>query len=124
VWCKKPATKLGKFLGDCEVAWTKTSKAVYLHHHVWDGANRETERGPTLHPAQKPVELMRWCIQRLRLKPGSTILDPYMGSGATGVAAVLEGHNFIGIEIDPEYHAIARRRIRAAAALESSQCVT
>jgi hypothetical protein len=55
-------------------------------------------KGRVAHPTQKPVALMRWCIERLKLKPGATILDPYMGSGSTGVAAVELGFNFIGIE--------------------------
>jgi site-specific DNA-methyltransferase (adenine-specific) len=114
VWCKKPASKLGKFLGDCELAWMKGGHGVYLFHHVWDGVCRDTEVGQHLHPSQKPVALMRWCIGKLKLKPGSTILDPYMGSGSTGVAAVELGFNFVGIEVDPDYLKSARRRINAA----------
>lgn len=113
VWCKKPSGNLGKFLGDCEVAWAKPSKAVYLFHHVWMGCVRQSESGKTLHPTQKPVALMRWCIQKLKLKPGSTIIDPYMGSGSTAVAALLEGHRFIGVEIDRDHFETARRRIKA-----------
>jgi site-specific DNA-methyltransferase (adenine-specific) len=116
VWCKKRANKLGKFLGDCEMAWNKTSKATYLFHHEWDGLIRESERGKSLHPTQKPVALMRWCLQRLNLKPGATVFDPYMGSGTVGIAAAELGLHYIGCEIDPEYHAIARRRIAAASA--------
>ena len=63
---------------------------------------------------------MRWCIERLKLKPGTPIIDPYMGSGTTGVAAVQLGHPFIGVEFDPTYHAIARRRIDAALALRET----
>jgi len=114
VWCKKRDNQIGKFLGDCEVAWFRPGKAVYLFHHVWNGFDRASDRGRALHPTQKPVALMRWCIERLKLKPGATILDPYMGSGPVGIAAVQLGFNFIGIEIDPEYHAIAKRRIAEA----------
>ena len=114
VWCKKRAPNLGKFLSDCEVAWMRGGHGVYLFHHEWHGFMRESERGPTLHPTQKPVALMRWCIERLRLKPGSTICDPYMGSGSTGVAAVQLGHHFIGAELDAEYFAIAKARIDEA----------
>lgn len=115
VWCKKADKELGKFLGDCEVAWAKPSKAVYLYRHGWNGHNRESERGcVTLHPTQKPVALMRWCIERLKLKPGSTILDPYAGSGPVGVAAVQLGFSYIGVEIDPAYFKIAKARIKAA----------
>jgi DNA modification methylase len=66
------------------------------------------------HPTQKPIGLMRWCIERLKLNPGATILDPFMGSGSTGVAAIKMGFHFIGIECNPAYFAIAESRIRSA----------
>lgn len=65
------------------------------------------------HPTVKPVALMRWLI-RLIAPPGGTVLDPFMGSGTTGVAAVQEGRFFVGIELDPEYHRIAQARIAHA----------
>ncbi len=65
------------------------------------------------HPTVKPVELAKHFI-RLHTKRGQTVLDPFMGSGTTGVACVQTGRNFIGIEIDPEYHGIAKRRIAEA----------
>jgi len=89
------------------------------------GANKWTEqdkrrgegvtRAPSRnhHPTVKPTELMRYLC-RLVAAPGALILDPYCGSGSTGRAAALEGVRFIGIEINPEYCAIARKRIAAA----------
>jgi DNA modification methylase len=70
------------------------------------------ESGPRTnhHPTVKPIDLMAY-LARLITPPNGTILDPFMGSGSTGVAAVREGFNFIGIEINPEYAEIARRRI-------------
>lgn len=65
------------------------------------------------HPTEKPVQLAGHFI-RLHSRPGDTILDPFMGSGTTGVACVQTGRNFIGIEIDPTYFAIAERRIKEA----------
>jgi DNA modification methylase len=65
------------------------------------------------HPTVKPVALMRWLI-RLIVPPGGTVLDPFMGSGTTGVAAVQEGRFFVGIEREPEYHRIAQARIAHA----------
>lgn len=62
------------------------------------------------HPTVKPVELMRWLV-RLVTPHGGVVLDPFMGSGTTGVAALAEGSRFVGIEQSPEYLAIARRRI-------------
>jgi len=67
------------------------------------------------HPTPKPIEFMLKLIERLT-RPGDTILDPFMGSGTTGVACMKLGRNFIGIERDPGYFAIAQRRIAAAQA--------
>jgi len=63
------------------------------------------------HPTVKPTDLMRYLC-RLVTPAGGTVLDPFMGSGSTGKAAVLEGFQFIGIELDPVYAAIAEARIR------------
>ncbi len=63
------------------------------------------------HPTVKPTDLMRYLC-RLVTPPGGVVLDPFMGSGSTGKAAVLEGFSFVGIEREPEYHAIAEARIR------------
>jgi DNA modification methylase len=64
------------------------------------------------HPTVKPTELMRYLC-RLITPPGGTVLDPFNGSGSTGKAAVLEGFNYVGIELNPEYVAIAEARIKA-----------
>ena len=66
--------------------------------------------GKTGHPAEKPVDLMQHLC-KLITPPNGTVLDPFCGSGSTGVAAVREGFNFIGIELNPEYAEIAKRRI-------------
>ena len=65
------------------------------------------------HPSPKPIEYMKKLVDRISEK-GDTILDPFMGSGTTGVACVQTGRNFIGIEIDPTYFAIAEKRIKDA----------
>lgn len=75
-------------------------------HHL--GANH--------HPTVKPTELMTWLV-KLVTPPGGTVLDPFMGSGSTGRGAVLGGVDFIGIEMDAEYAAIAAERIRAISPL-------
>jgi site-specific DNA-methyltransferase (adenine-specific) len=66
------------------------------------------------HPTQKPVAVMRFTIDAVHVPPGGVILDPYMGSGSTGVAAVQMRHPFIGVEIDPRYFDIACKRIAEA----------
>ena len=75
------------------------------------------QRGKTerrnVHPTVKPVAVMRW-LTRLVTPPGGVVLDPYSGSGTTGVAAALEGFDFIGCELSTEYVEIARARIAHA----------
>ena len=72
-------------------------------------------KGTRSHPTQKPLELMMWCIQQAKYWDiPQTILDPFMGSGTTGVACQELGRNFIGIEINEKYFEIAKRRINQA----------
>lgn len=78
------------------------------------GNERTTSRA-NIHPTVKPTDLMRYLC-RLVTPPGGVVLDPFMGSGSTGKAAMLEGFRFIGIEREAEYVAIARARIEAVAA--------
>lgn len=75
--------------------------------------NRGLQLRKNFHPTVKPTALMRYLV-RLVTPPGGTVLDPFMGSGSTGRGAVLEGFNFVGIEMTPEYMPIARARIDAA----------
>ncbi len=67
----------------------------------------------TGHPSQKPNKLLVELIEKFT-NPGDLILDPFMGSGTTGVACVQTGRRFVGIEIDPNYYAIAEKRIKEA----------
>lgn len=69
--------------------------------------------GRSWHPTAKPVELLRWLVATYT-EPGELILDPFMGSGPTGVAAVELGRRFVGVEMEPGYHAIAEQRINEA----------
>jgi len=79
----------------------------------------QSERRNT-HPTVKPVSLMRWLV-RLITPPGGTVLDPFTGSGTTGVAAVLEGARFIGCELSAEFAELARARIAHAADEDDDQ---
>ena len=93
---------------DGELAYTSESGAlrIFTQNRValmLEGAE---------HPTQKPIEVMKWSLQQF--DDARTILDPFMGSGTTGVAAVKLGRRFTGIEIDPGYFDIACRRIEAA----------
>jgi DNA modification methylase/transcriptional regulator with XRE-family HTH domain len=78
-------------------------------------ASKDDRDDGNTHPTVKPTDLMRYLC-RLVTPPGGVVLDPFMGSGSTGKAALLEGFGFIGIEREAAYHAIAERRIRQAAA--------
>lgn len=77
---------------------------------IYSNGNNHNE-----HPSQKPLALMEWLVATYS-NPGDLILDPFMGSGTTGVAAVKLGRKFIGIEIDEGYFEIAKRRISEALA--------
>lgn len=93
-----------------ELAWSDFGCGARFKVHVWDGGMRagDPSNRTFVHPAQKPVEVMRWC---LGLAPPGIILDPFMGSGTTLVAAKQLGRRAIGIEISPEYCAIAVKRL-------------
>jgi DNA modification methylase len=97
---------------DCELAWTNLPKAVRRIYWRWNGMIRRGD-DVRVHPTQKPVGVMKWCIEHLP-ETAYTILDPFAGSGTTGVAAVLMGRKFIGIERDPEHFESMCRRIEDA----------
>jgi site-specific DNA-methyltransferase (adenine-specific) len=111
VWDKRPGIEDMKWSrSDAELAFFSGSKTVKTFRYLWHGLCRESEVGVHLHPTQKPVALMRWC---LAMVPGADlILDPFMGSGTTLVAAKLEGRRAIGIEINKRYCEVAKERLR------------
>lgn len=99
---------------DVEFAWHSKRGASRIFNFKWKGiasvkAGEEVRRD---HPTQKPIGLMVWCVQQAG--DGETVLDPFMGSGTTGVACARLGRKFIGIEIEPRYFDIACRRISEA----------
>jgi site-specific DNA-methyltransferase (adenine-specific) len=77
---------------------------------VWDIPGSHSTPRANVHPTVKPIDLMRWLV-RLVTPPGGIVLDPFAGSGTTGIAAHLEGARFIGIEREAEYAEIARARL-------------
>ena len=78
------------------------------------GAGARVDQVRNIHPTVKPIKLMRWCCRLIGGQKGSVILDPFTGSGTTGAAALLEGFDFIGMELTPEYMPIIDGRIEAA----------
>lgn len=99
----------GEF-ADCELAWTNLNKPIRRITWMWNGMLRKGREERNKHPTQKPLGVMEWCINQL---PADTvsILDPFMGSGTTGVACANLGRSFIGIERELSYFDIACRRI-------------
>lgn len=102
--------------GDFELAWMNKKTGFYKYVQVIHGGviNADSLNGnnePRFHPTQKPVKLLEFCIELVKW---GTILDPFMGSGTTGVACANLGRKFIGIEIEPKYFDIACKRIEIA----------
>lgn len=106
VWDKE---NTGDF-ADCELAWTNLRKAVRRIRYQWNGMLRANNEPRGEHPTQKPLQVMEWAIKQLP-EGCVTILDPFMGSGTTGVAAVGLGFKFIGVEREQKYFEAACRRI-------------
>lgn len=103
--------RIGGDFSDGELAWTSRKAALRsFAMHPFVGLDGGKLR---VHPTQKPVDLMKWCIEQLP-SGCDTILDPFMGSGTTGVACVKLGRSFIGIEREPDYFESACERIRKA----------
>lgn len=109
VWDKKNGTNA---FADCELAWTNLDKPVRKIEHMWNGMIRAGGEERNDHPTQKPLRVMEWCLTHI--PAAKNILDPFMGSGTTGVACVKAGRSFIGIEREPSYFDIACRRIEKA----------
>lgn len=120
IWAKRRAAP--QITGDRPGSW---AEAIVIAHprgrKRWNGGGRgnvwtfDTEHGADrAHPTQKPVPLMLELVE-LFTDPGETILDPFAGSGTTGVAALRLGRKFAGAEMDASYYAIARERLTAEA---------
>lgn len=113
VWDKRAASGHTNDFADCEIAWTNLPTVARVFRHQWDGMMKASEQGLARnHPTQKPIALMEWCLSFVN--DANAILDPFMGSGTTGVACMNLGRKFIGIEIEPKYFYIACERIENA----------
>lgn len=98
---------------DCEIAWTNLPGAVRMFRHMWNGMLRDSERDtPRVHPTQKPIALMAWCLDQM---PSAKVIgEPWMGSAPAGCAAIARGLKWWGIEKDPRNFDIACKRIEVA----------
>ena len=106
----------GRSFSECELAWTNFGKQT--RHFSWSWLHGGEDK---LHPTQKPVPLMRWCLTHA--PDAQTILDSFMGSGTTLVAAKLEGRKAVGIEINKKYCEIAANRLRQSVFAFDEVCV-
>jgi hypothetical protein len=118
VWDKGPAVGGG---GDPSTCWKRTFEMIYTRRTPMEGGRDEAVlRVPVntgsdfeFHPCQKPIPLLRYLIRKVT-RPGDLILDPFAGSGATGIAAAKEGRRCLLIESDPAYAQICRERVAKA----------
>lgn len=119
IWDKGSALGMGAL----DLPWKPSAEDIYVLGKGFVGKRDEgsviycppvqgTAKNGRVHPNEKPVPLLRWLIKKC---PEGTILDPFMGSGAVGEAALLEGRRFVGIEIEPAFFAIAHMRLERAA---------
>lgn len=102
---------------DVEFAWHSADTASRIFSMKWKGIacdKKGENNGLREHPTQKPIALMRWCVDQSNVPDGGTVLDPYMGSGTTGVACVQTRRRFVGIECEERWYRIAVRRITEA----------
>lgn len=110
-WDKVCQNGMNVRIAECEYAWHKRGTKPRVFRHLWSGAYRASESGErSVHPTQKPLALMRWCLSLV--PDAATVLDPFMGSGTTLVAAKLEGRKAVGIEISEKYCEAASNRLR------------
>lgn len=107
MWHKKQEWQGAEF----ELAWTKNIRGAADTFWLSRVKAYTSESDPKLHPTQKPLPLILWCLDKIE---ADTIFDPFMGSGTTGVACVKTGSRFLGVEIDPSYFEIAKSRIKKA----------
>ena len=108
VWDKKGDVKFKNPYSDCELLWTNVKKNTVKKYVFKQQGFITDSKDKREHPTQKPSELVKLILKDYG---GQSVLDPFMGSGTTGVACKELGRNFIGIEISPEYFKIAERRI-------------
>lgn len=98
---------------DFELAWTNQDRACRMHRHLWKGAIKASENNQRrIHPTQKPIALSEWVINDYARQEVDSVLDPFVGSGSTLVAAENCGVDSYGVELSPEYVAATLKRLQ------------
>jgi len=108
IWDKRAETGIVNTFADCEIAWTNLSSPARIYRQLWNGMIRQGESGKRVHPTQKPIALAEWCFKNYG--DPQIILDPFLGSGTTLIAAQKSGRRCYGMEIDPTYCDVAVAR--------------
>lgn len=111
VWDKERPDTLDQ--ATCELAWSSCVKGVRRFRWLWNGMCRKGDES-LYHPTQKPEALMKWCLSLKWTTDFDAVLDPYMGSGSTLVAAKDLGKRVIGVEYEEKYCEIAAKRCAQA----------
>lgn len=106
IWDKRGDIASNNF-ADCEMAWTSKAAPARVHKQIWMGMIKEHENGKRLHPTQKPIELMEFCINLFEAK---IVFDGFLGSGTTLIACERLSRKCRAIEISPAYVAVAIQR--------------
>ena len=115
-WVKRPInadfSRDSRSYATTELAWCDFGCKPAFICHVWDGGMRagKAQNRTFCHPSQKPLEVMAWCVEKLPTD-AAAVLDPFMGSGTTLVAAKEAGRRAIGIEIEERYCEVAAKRL-------------
>ena len=99
VWDKR-VTMPADDRSDCEMAWTNLGASARVFRHVWKGTVRDSERGATIHPTQKPIALCSFVYTRAKLKRGDLVFVPYLGSGPDLPAAQAMGLRVIACDVE------------------------
>lgn len=111
VWDKK---RRGMDQADCEIAWTNIKEQSRVFEYIWNGMHQQNmaNKEQRIHVTQKPVDLYRWIFARYAQK-GEKVLDPFLGSGSSRIAALDAGLDFVGFEIDKRIFALEEERYSA-----------
>lgn len=112
VWDKK---RRGLNQADCEIAWTNFKGQSRIFEYIWNGCFRQKIKNKEvrIHATQKPVDLYIYLYNLAKLNPGDKILDPYLGSGSSRIAAYDMGFEFVGYEISKVYFDLQEERFNA-----------